>query len=171
MIRMVGAGLVVLSAGAVGFGYARGVRLQYTQLEGLVWCMDYMKSEISTRLTPLPVLFSMLGGCQQKDVGAFFEEAGRALSQPPGCTIPVAFKRALQKYSAFAPGEDAVQALYGLAMGLGRFELESQLAAIEACLRTLDTLRLSLQAQKKTRCKSYETIGICAGLALAVILL
>ena len=122
-------------------------------------------------LTPLPQLFSALSACRQKDVALFFEAAGRALSVPPGCTVPVSFKRGFQASSNFAPGQEAAQALYGLSLGLGRFDLESQLAAIERAKGSITSVLLQLQAQKRARCRSYETIGICAGLALAVILL
>ena len=57
MIRMIGAALVVLSSGAVGFGFARAVKLQCAQLEGLLWALDTMQSEMSARLTPLAQLF------------------------------------------------------------------------------------------------------------------
>ena len=46
MIRMIGAALVVLSSGAVGFGFARAVKLQCAQLEGLLWALDTMQSEM-----------------------------------------------------------------------------------------------------------------------------
>ena len=167
MLRLLGAALVTLSASLVGFGFARGVRRQCAQLEGLLWALDFMQSELSSRLTPLPQLFSALSACRQKDVALFFEAAGRALSVPPGCTVPVSFKRGFQA----SPGQEAVQTLYGLSMGLGRFDLESQLAAIERAKGSITSVLLQLQAQKRARCRSYETIGICAGLALAVILL
>ena len=171
MIRLFGAALVVLAAGGAGFGCARAVRIQYAQLEGLLWALEDMKSEMSARLTPLPELFLLLGTCRQKDVAAFFREAERALQTPPGCTVMVSFKRGFQAAPEFRPGPDAVQTLYGLAAGLGRFELESQLAAIENAKGRVTSMLLTLQAQKRARCRSYETIGICAGLALAVILL
>ena len=158
MIRMIGAALVVLSSGAVGFGFARAVKLQCAQLEGLLWALDTMQSEMSARLTPLAQLFSGLSACRQKDVAAFFAEAGRALSAQPYCTVPVCFKRGFQ-------------ALYGLSLNLGRFDLESQLAAIERTKASVTAALLALQGQKRARCRSYETIGICAGLALAVMLL
>lgn len=80
MIRMIGAALVVLSSGAVGFGFARAVKLQCTQLEGLLWALDTMQSEMSARLTPLAQLFSGLSACRQKDVAAFLRKPeGRCL--------------------------------------------------------------------------------------------
>ena len=171
MIRMIGAALVVLSSGAVGFGFARAVKLQCAQLEGLLWALDTMPSEMSARLTPLAQLFSGLSACRQKDVAAFFAEAGRALSAQPYCTVPVCFKRGFQQAKGFRPGDESVQALYGLSLNLGRFDLESQLAAIERTKASVTAALLALQGQKRARCRSYETIGICAGLALAVMLL
>ena len=171
MIRMIGAALVVLSSGAVGFGFARAVKLQCAQLEGLLWALDTMQSEMSARLTPLAQLFSGLSACRQKDVAAFFAEAGRALSAQPYCTVPDCFKRGFQQAKGFRPGDESVQALYGLSLNLGRFDLESQLAAIERTKASVTAALLALQGQKRARCRSYETIGICAGLALAVMLL
>ena len=171
MLRLIGAALVTLSASLVGVGFARGVRRQCAQLEGLLWALDFMQAELSARLTPLPQLFSALSACRQKDVALFFEAAGRALSVPSGCTVPVSFKRGFQASPGLSPGQEAVQTLYGLPTALGRFDLESQLAAIERAKGRITSVLLQLQAQKRARCRSYETIGICAGLALAVILL
>ena len=171
MIRIVGAALVTLAASLVGFGFARGVRRQCAQLEGLLWALDYMQSEMSARLTPLPQIFSLLSACPQRDVAMFFAAAGQALSVPPGCTVPVSFKRGFHAAPALCVGQDCIQSLYALAMGLGRFELEAQLAAIERAKACITSVLLQLQAQKRARCRSYETLGICAGLALAVILL
>ena len=117
MLRLLGAALVTLSASLVGFGFARGVRRQCAQLEGLLWALDFMQSELSSRLTPLPQLFSALSACRQKDVALFFEAAGRALSVPPGCTVPVSFKRGFQASPGLSPGQEAVQTLYGLPIG------------------------------------------------------
>ena len=167
------AALVVVGDGngTVGFGFARAVTLQCAQLEGLLWALDTMQSEMSARLTPLAQLFSGLSACRQKDVAAFFAEAGRALSAQPYCTVPVCFKRGFQQAKGFRPGDESVQALYGLSLNLGRFDLESQLAAIERTKESVTAALLALQGQKRARCRSYETIGICAGLALAVMLL
>lgn len=104
MIRMIGAALVVLSSGAVGFGFARAVKLQCAQLEGLLWALDTMQSEMSARLTPLAQLFSGLSACRQKDVAAFFAEAGRALSAQPYCTVPGLLQTGLSAGEGLSPG-------------------------------------------------------------------
>lgn len=171
MIRLFGAGLVALAAGAVGFGFARRVKTQCAQLDALVWALETMAGEMSARLTPLPEIFLMLGSGGQKEVSLFFKTAAMALMEPPGCTVPVSFKRGFAAAANFRPGEQAAQALYALSTGLGRFELERQLAAIEQAKGAVTRELLSLQAQKQARCRSYGTIGVCAGLALAVILL
>ena len=171
MIRLFGASLVVLAASAAGFGFAKNVRLQCAQLDALSWALETMAGEMSARLTPLPEIFLLLGSGGQRDVSLFFKTAAMALTTPPGCTVPVAFKRGFAAAMNFRPGEQAVQALYALSAGLGRFELERQLAAIEQAKAAVTRALLSLQAQKQVRTRCYGTIGVCAGLALAVILL
>lgn len=171
MIRFLGAGLVVLAAGSVGFGYARQVKLQCEQMRGLCWALDYMQSEMSSRLTPLTEIFILLSSCRQKDVALFFKACAGALSKSPGCTLPLAFQRGFQVSNALCPGEKSRQALGNLSLSLGRFELEAQLAALEAAKRQITDELLELESQKRARCRSYETIGLCAGLALAVIFL
>lgn len=171
MIRLLGAGMIVLSSACVGFGAASGVRRQCAQLEGFLWALDAMKSEMSCRLTPLAELFGALGACPQPDVGAFFTAAGRELTTPPGCSLPVSFKRALNAAPELKIGQQGVQALYALAVNLGKFDLQAQLTAIDACAGRISAALKTLQEQKRARCRSYETIAICAGLALAVVLL
>ena len=61
MIRLIGAALVVLSSGAVGFGFARAVKLQCAQLEGLLWALDTMQSDMLGGVTSLA--FVLWGDC------------------------------------------------------------------------------------------------------------
>ena len=81
MLRLLGAALVTLSASLVGFGFARGVRRQCAQLEGLLWALDFMQSELSSRLTPLTQLFSMLDflGVEKERTRVEWVYAGGAL--------------------------------------------------------------------------------------------
>ncbi len=58
-----------------------------------------------------------------------------------------------------------------LAFSLGKFDLGGQVRAIELAQERLRAELAEVQAGSRARCRSYETIGICAGLALAVMLL
>ena len=57
------------------------------------------------------------------------------------------------------------------ALSLGKFDAAGQVSAIELAAGRLRQELQALESRRRERCRSYETIGVCAGLALAVILL
>ena len=54
---------------------------------------------------------------------------------------------------------------------MGRFDAAGQARSVALAADRLRLMLAELEAGKRARCRSYRTIGICAGLALAVILL
>ena len=54
---------------------------------------------------------------------------------------------------------------------LGKFDLEGQISGIDAVRSFCEQELNSLSANKQNRIRSYETLGICAGAALAVLLI
>ena len=150
MIKLLGTAMIVLGSGSAGFGFARAVRAQLRQLNALLAALEAMKGEIEYRLTPLPELFAALGEGTEPVTAAFFR----------GCAAMMEADRALPP-----------QLVLGRAFSLGKFDLGGQVRAIELAQERLRAELAEVQAGSRARCRSYETIGICAGLALAVILL
>lgn len=171
MIKLLGTAMIVLGSGSAGFGFARAVRVQLRQLNALLAALETMKSEIEYRLTPLPELCAVLAQGDEPATAGFFRacaaqmEADRCL--PPQLAIQRAMERAQEmKWSARTR-----ETVRNLAFSLGKFDLGGQLRAIELAQERLRAELAEVQAGSRARCRSYETIGICAGLALAVILL
>ena len=54
---------------------------------------------------------------------------------------------------------------------LGRFDLEGQLQGLQAVCAACLEARDSLQKDRDTRLRSYRTLGLCAGAALAILFL
>ena len=171
MLRAFGAICILTGASTVGFGCAAGVRRQTRQLAELCMSLEMMQSEIEYRMTPLPQLLQQLStGCQTA-VGELLLRWAQILSQPDGATVSYAFRRALGSVHSLALSRQSVQELSALALSLGRFDAAGQARSIAAsCARLRQELSF-LEAEKRARCRSYCTIGVCAGLALAVILL
>ena len=54
---------------------------------------------------------------------------------------------------------------------LGRFDLPGQLQGIQAVRKRCEESLASVQKNRDDRLRSYQTLGICAGAALAIILI
>lgn len=54
---------------------------------------------------------------------------------------------------------------------LGRYDAQEQTLALQALIGRVEESIRQLQLGKADRCRSYEVLGVCAGCALAIILL
>ena len=54
---------------------------------------------------------------------------------------------------------------------LGRFDLPGQIQGLQAVRKRCEDSLASMQKNRDERLRSYQTLGICAGMALAIILI
>ena len=167
MLKMLGAACVIFSASAVGFGFSGNVRRQCAQLTALIEALTYLKSEMLYRRTPLPQALGMLAEhSADAAVGGLFAKAAEKLEESCTLSVHAAFRAALGMADGLVLSAQTRQALLSLSLSLGQQERALELASE----RLSAQLRL-LEQGRSARCRSYATIGICAGMALAVILL
>lgn len=169
MLKLIGVILIIAGCGGVGFRIAANHKNEEKALYHLIGILDYMECELQYRLTPLPDL------CRQvareftyapSDV--FLElalEMEAQLSPDMDCCMSVALSR-----SKSLPAITRSQ-LELLGKSIGRFDLEGQLKGLEAvrqdCRRNLE----ALGNNRESRLRSYQTLGLCAGAALAILLI
>ena len=87
-------------------------------------------------------------------------------------TTPLAaMRKALTLVPELPEGDPAAQILLELAARLGKYDLESQLQGIDlAALRLGEELGRAEQ-ERSTKSKTYQTLGICTVLAVAILLM
>ena len=166
-IKWIGALLVIAGCGGVGFTMAAGYKREERCLRALLRALDYMTCELQFRLTPLPDLCRQAG----RECGGPAGEALRKLSQELESQISPDADSCM--YAALSKVENlpfsTAEALSLLGKCLGRFDLEGQLQGIEQvrahCRRELSTL----EAGRDQRIRGYQTLGVCAGAALAIL--
>ena len=54
---------------------------------------------------------------------------------------------------------------------LGQYDADGQMRALQALIERVDVSIAQLRQGRADRCRSYEVLGVCAGCALAIILL
>ncbi len=168
-IKWVGAILVVAGCGSVGFLMAHNVRRESAALKQLLGALSYMAAELECRMTPLPELCRKV--CAQNDgcIGAFFRILAQELD---GQIAPDAASCALAALAKCRRmPEKAGQALTELGKTLGELDLSGQLKGLEALRETCTRMYRELEENRTQRLRSYETLGLCAGAALAILLL
>ncbi len=171
MIKWMGLFCIVISASAVGFGYAGAIKRQIAQTTALLTAVRYMKEQIVYRLTPLGELFTELAGLDDGEIAKFFAYCADVMRADRTSTLQAIFCDALRACGNLQLSRRTVRTLLSLALVLGKFDVDGQGRALDAAaLRLADEIK-ELEENRHERCRGYRTIGICAGLAVAVILL
>lgn len=172
MLRGIGALCVVAAASVMGFGFAGGVRRQERQLAAMLDALTFLKSEILYRKTPLAETFTLVtAAAQEQGTRAFFRCCAHAMRSDRTLRPMQVFQTALDRTAELSLAMPARQTLLTLGASLGEFDLDGQSRALELALARLSSQLRRLEEGSSARRRSYATIGVCAGLAVAVILL
>lgn len=154
----------------MGLGLARTVRRQQTQTVALIDALLRLRHELQYRLTPLPDAFAVLGGMPNREVAAFFSGMSERLQSSRTCTVGYACRKAMERTSGLQLTAGTHSALLALFDALGRYDLEGNLQVLELALERLRAEARMIQSGSRARCRTYISLAVCTGLAIAVIL-
>lgn len=168
-IKWIGAILIITSCGGCGFAIAAKKRREEKLLFQIMLLMQFMEAELKYRLTPLPELCRLAAGQTTGVLQAVFLNLYRELNwqklPDAGSCMCAAIQRS---------GEMPVTArrlLIQLGHTLGQFDLSGQLQGIKSVQKRCEDNLVAIRNDSRERRRSYETLGICTGAALAVILI
>ena len=167
--KWIGAILIVASCSGCGFAIAAGKRREEKLICQLIRILQYMERELQYHLTPLPELCRMAAGETQGILNTVFMNLYRELNwqrQPDAGSCMYA---AIQR-SGEIPAK-VRRLLVQLGHTLGRFDLPGQLQGIQSIQKRCENTLRNIQKNRDEQLRSYQTLGLCAGVALAISLI
>lgn len=168
-LKIMGAVLVVAGCGGFGFLLAANHRREERALRQLLSALDYMSCELQYHLTPLPELCRQASREASGCIGRVLAALSLELEDQISPEVSSCMRSALAKTKDI-PGT-AEGCLRLLGSSLGRFDLDGQIKGLEsvraACRRELE----ALSRNRDERLRSYQTLSLCAGAALAILFL
>lgn len=168
MIRVIGACCIVTGCGGFGFAMAAASRKEEQQLRLLLRSLEYMSCELSYRQTPLSALCRGAALGETGVVPSFFLELAKELERLAAPDVQTCVHEVL------ARTEMPIQLrrlLRELGATLGRFDLPGQLRGLEGSIRFTEEALRRLQDGAVNRRRSYQTLGLCTGAAMAILFL
>ena len=167
-IKWIGAILVITACGTIGFGKASAHRREEKLLRKLIEGIQLMVRELQYRMSSLPELCRVVADDSSGEIQAVFQNLSMELERQ------IAPDAALCMTAALANVGSLPKSVHGhltrLGACLGRFDLQGQIQALESlcqqCAADLDKLSVGRDA----RLRGYQTLGLCAGFALAILL-
>ena len=166
MWKWIGALLVIAGCGTVGFSMAWAHKREERLLRNLKDALNFMSCELQYRMTPLPELCHLIATEQKNPVGQTFRWLAMELESQILPDVEYCMNLCLKKVELPKGVEEGLRLL---GQNLGRFHLEGQLNGIETVRNYCDRELESMGKNREERLRSYQTLGLCAGAALAIL--
>lgn len=168
-LKIIGAICIICACGGMGFSMAAAYRREERALRQLMGVLDRMACELQYRLTPLPELCCSVAYDTHGVVGEVLMAITKELEAQVAPDASSCMRAAVDKVNRLPARVQ--NNLLMLGATLGRFDLQGQLKGIEGvreqCSRDLN----ALEQDRDVRLRSYQTLGLCAGCALAILFL
>lgn len=166
-VKWIGAMLIICTCGGFGFHLSSLQKREETMLRELIEALEYISCELECRLTPLPQLCRKASANSKGKISSvlalFAQELDLQITPDTGICMAAVLDR------SHAIPESIMQLLQQLGASFGRFELNGQLKELSSLHRTCSERLTKLNTNKETRYRTYQTLGLCAGAALAIL--
>jgi len=168
-LKVIGVAMVLAGCGSVGFSMAAHHRQQESSLRQMIGLLDYMECELQYRLTPLPTLCRQAAAECKGKLQQLFLELTKRLEDQLEPNVDRCMQLALKSVKDIPSYTQ--NALELLGHTLGRFDMDGQLKGLEAVRQECRRNLAEFNCNKEFRLRSYQTLGLCAGAALAILLI
>lgn len=166
-VKIVGALLVLMGTGGIGYLKCQGYRREISAIGELVTALDWMGWELQDKLLPVQCLCQSAAehcnGKVQKVLISLGQELENRIAPDVLCCMEIAIKRV----DGIPPATKAH--LIQLGRCLGKMDLQGQLSSLEGlkvgCEKDLEFL----ERNRQLRLRNYQTLGFCGGVALVVL--
>ena len=128
-----------------------------------------MSCELQYRLIPLEDLIAQAQGLSSGALQQTLKLLARELAGQIAPNAEVCMRSALDKSQNVPVLTGNMLRLLGRT--LGKFDLHGQLAGINAVLEETDRNIHRLSEDRSVRLRSYRTLGVCAGVAIVILLI
>lgn len=168
-LQWIGAILIIAGCGGVGFGMARNYKREENTLRQLIGVLEIFCCELEYRMTPLPELFKIAAQASSGSLSKLFLAVHNELSKQTAPDASACLSKAI--LSCRDLPASVIFPLTDLGRTLGEYDISGQLKGIQSvqasCRRKLE----DLENNRTQRIRSYQTLGLCAGAALAILFL
>lgn len=167
ILKLIGAVFVLAGCGGIGFRIAANHRFEEKNLRQLIGILDYMECELQYRLTPLPELCRQASKEFSGLLGSVFYELSVEMNAQNSSDLEQCMSVALARKEKLPPLTQEKLLLLGKT--IGRFDIEGQTKGLETVRQECRRQAEALAYNRDARLRSYQTLGLCAGAALAIL--
>ena len=167
--KWIGAALVIAACSGFGFTMASAHMKNEKQLRQMLLVLEDMECLLQYKLMPLPELCRSAANRINGPVRSLIQLFSQELERQIAPDVPTCMSAALSQCQNL---NGNVRYLFSeLGHSLGSFDLAGQVKSLEYVKNNCYIVLKHMESNRELRIKCYQTLGICAGVALAIILI
>ena len=166
--KILGVILVITGCGGLGFLIAAAHKKEIKTLKQLISALDYMECELQYRMLPLPELCRQVSNMQTGHLRTVFLQLAQEMDNQVSPNVEKCMYAALEKFRDIPCHTRKI--LEQLGSSLGCFDISGQLKGLDAIRNESKQVLKLCSENQDVRLRSYKTLGICAGAAVAILL-
>ena len=168
-VRIVGAVLIIIGCGGVGLLIASAHRNQTNILRQFIFVLDYLQCELQYHQSPLPDLCRLAAQNTGGVLKIVFLSLSDELDKQISPDVPRCMAAALEKTEKLQVKTKDAFILLG--QSLGCFDIDGQLKGLEMTKCEVSRMLMEHTSNQDNRIRCYQTLSICAGAAIAILLI
>jgi len=169
-VKYAGMIFIVFAAAYGGFSLAKDLSRRCEDLRQLLVGMEILRSELSCCGTPLPKVFALMSAGTRGHSALLFSQTAKQMDKYRWMSPQECMKKVLADQSVEIKMPQTGDILLQLCGALGGYDLEHQLRGTELAVIRLKALLRDAEQDRKGKARMYRTLGLCAGLVLAILL-
>lgn len=170
-MKLIGIIFIVFSAGSVGLRISSSLRKRCRLMKQLLTSVEIMRNEIGCCGTPLPQTFALMAISADGAISRVFSAVAKEMDKHRWITPRKAMEQALALEPLLGEDREISQLLLSLSSELGKYDKVSQLQTLDKTKTELELMLRSAEQECSVRSKTYEVLGICAGVSVAILLI
>jgi len=171
LLKVTGAGLIILSSGFLGLILSHIYQARPAQLKALISGLKLLETEIVYASTPLPQALGRIGERLEGIVKLLFLETATLLREEPGLPAAEAWEEGLKKLKEQgALHWQDLEILKALGQGLGVSGREDQVKNLELAREHLKRQLALAEEVAQRQGKMWRTLGFLLGVTLVLLM-
>lgn len=167
--KWIGAILIIAGCGGTGYAMAAQARQEEHLLRQLIASLTYMHGKLAYQLLPLPQLCRQTAAVSRGILRKLFTCLASQLENQLYAQAADCVDSALSAVPELP--KSMQQIIRELGHSLGQLDLSGQLRGLEEATAHCRRKCAQLEQNRDQRIRSYQTLSLCAGAALAILLL
>lgn len=167
MIKVIGAVCIIASCAGMGFSLALTHKKDANTLQQLLHALEFMLCELPEKMPPLPMLCRDTANQTSGIIRKVFTVLAETLDTQQYPDAEHCMRAAIDMCTALPDTAKAI--LLRMGQYLSRFDLHGQISGLSSIKQSVQRELSARLSNMDVRIRSYKTLGLCAGAALAIL--